>query len=777
MNREWRHASDRNWFLVAEGFTLAREHEIESLFAISNGNAGTRGSLEEGSLLSAPATFIAGIFRHPAAPGMVPELLNFPNWVGTKVWVNGSPLSMQEGHVLEHRRLLDLKQAILRREWRHKDLDGRITRFNSLRLASLSDRHILLQQIVLTAENYCPNFTIESSIELAPEFRPMLPPKWNVVTDANRTNLLPLALILRDGKVKAAVCIATKMVAQTWRCSEREVDFADQRVTERFRIQAGPGASCELHRVVAILTARQDKQPLETALGRSTAAASAGIGSLVSAHQAEWQKRWKAADVQIEGDDPMQLALRFAVYHLISAASPQDSRVSIGARALTGQAYKGHVFWDTEIYMLPFYCCTDPASARALLGYRYHTLPAAREKARAAGYRGAMYAWESADTGDEVTPGVAITPGGETIPVLNAEMEVHITADIAFAIWQYWNATGDNSFLLDFGAEIIIESARFWASRGRLESDGFYHIRHVIGPDEYHENVDDNAYTNLMAAWNLRRGADVADLLRTRWTDRWHQLAERLQLTEAEPIFWSKLADAMATGFDSGSLLYEQFAGYFEKDQIDLRTYEPRFTAVDVILGPKRVQQTNIVKQPDVVMAIYLLWDQFSPDVREANFRYYEPRTAHGSSLSPSIHAAVAARLGHMDLARKYLKQSAEVDLGNNMGNAAGGVHVAALGGLWQAAIFGFAGVQGCSDGVTLSPHLLSEWRRLSFPLQWGNHCLQISIEPEAIKVSTTGTSPVKVSISNGPALLATPNRNYIAVRQPNGWEAWRVLD
>ena len=252
--------------------------------------------------------------------------------------------------------------------------------------------------------------------------------------------------------------------------------------------------------------------------------------------------------MELEGDDTLQRALRFAEYHLISAANPEDEQVSIGARALTGEAYKGHVFWDTEIYMVPFFTFTDPPAARALLNYRYHTLPAAREKARAAGYRGAMYPWESADTGEETTPRHVIDPGGHVIEVLNGEMENHITADVAYAIWQYWNSTGDDEFLLNTGAEVILETARFWASRTTLENDGLYHIRHVIGPDEYHENVDDSAYTNLLAAWNLARGTEAATLLTARWPDRWADLSARLQLSRQEIAAWSRIASLMYRG-------------------------------------------------------------------------------------------------------------------------------------------------------------------------------------------------------------------------------------
>jgi len=772
------HAACENfskWLLVEDGFTLAREHEIESMFTVSNGNTGTRGSLEEGGQLSAPATFVAGIFTMPAVAGAVPELFTFPNWVGMKIFVNGSVLNVEECELLDHRRSLDLQQGTLCRVLRVRDSHGRITRLTSVRVASLADRQLLLQRLVVTAENYCLRLEIETTFELGRGIR-LASPGSKFEKDPKCPNVLPLSSVLADGRVAAGFCVVTQMMPLK-HDGERQVDITDERITERLRIEAGAEAECELHRFVSVFKARKDRDAIQASVSHSSASLAAGIWPALAAHKAEWCDRWKDADIEVEGDTALERALRFGSYHLISASNPEDDHVSIGARALTGHAYKGHVFWDTEIYMIPFYIHTHPESARALLGYRYHTLPAALEKARSAGFRGAMYAWESADTGQEVTPSVVITPTGEVLRVLNGEMEVHITADIAYAVWQYWNATGDEQFFLDSGAEIILQGARFWASRGQLESDGIYHIRGVIGPDEYHEDVDDNAFTNLMAAWALRRGADVVELLKGRWRDRWLQLADRIQLSESEVSLWPKLAHVMATGFNSSTLLFEQFAGYFSKEHVDLKQFEPRFAAVDVILGHERVRQTDIVKQADVVMAIYLLWNEFPPEVREANLRYYEPRTAHGSSLSPSIHALVAARLGDMPLARQYLKQAAEIDLGNTMGNAAGGVHAAAIGGLWQAMVFGFGNFSPNMDAITFQPHLLPEWTRVSFPVRWRDRQVRVSMEQDAFQLSIAGTDSLRIQTADSPELLAIPNRTYMTHREQNGWEAWQTLE
>lgn len=685
---------DPAWIIVEDGFVLTREHEIESLFAIGNGFVGTRGSLAEGSGLSAPATFVAGVFDNK--PGPVPSLVRAPDWMHLTGSIAGDPpLRLDSGIILEHRRTLDMRQGILWRHWRHRDVAGRITLIEGLRLTSLADRHLLLQSITLTPENYSGPVTIES------------------------------AALSRSVPIRSSSGIAGELVAAS-HIEHPEGSWmppssgGGEGAIDRWVLQVDMGRTYRLDRLACIHVSREsDRLDGPSAHERLQRAYEQGFEAAVEAHCREWRTRWETSDVVIDGDPAAQRAIRFALYHLISAANPQDEHVSIGARALTGAAYKGHVFWDTEIFMLPFFTLTYPEAARALLMYRHHTLPAARARAARLGYQGALYAWESADTGEDVTPQFVLTPTGEVVRILVAEEEHHIDADIAYAVWNYWQATSDERFLLDAGAEILFETARFWASRARREEDGRCHIRRVIGPDEYHESVDDNAYTNGMAQWNLEVGAEAAILLAERWPDRWRELSLRLGLGAEEPREWLRIARDLYLGLDPRTGLIEQFQGYFALEDIDLGAYEPRSAPMDLLLGRERIQRSKIVKQADVLMLLFLLWDRFPADVREANLRYYEPRTAHGSSLSPPVHAALAARLGDMELAKRYLQQTVEIDLTNRMGNAAGGVHAAALGGLWQAVVFGFAGVSLSADGPHLEPRLPEEWRRLRFTLSW----------------------------------------------------------
>ena len=287
---------------------------------------------------------------------------------------------------------------------------------------------------------------------------------------------------------------------------------------------------------------------------------------------------------------------------------------------------------------------------------------------------------EFADTGAEATPEQVVGPDGRIVDILCGKQEQHITADIAYAVWQDRQATGDEGFLLDAGAEILLETGRFWSSRAQPEADGFCHIRGVIGPDEYHEQIDDNAFTNVMARWNIWRALDVAGLLCERWPDRWASLSCRLGLGDTELAQWRTVAETMATGWNPETGLFEEFAGFFDLEKIDLAAYEGRSVPMDVVLGRERTQRSQVVKQADVVALLGLLPEEFPGESGVANFRFYEPRCGHGSSLSGAMHGLVAARLGYSELALRYFRQAVAIDLADTHTAIAAGLHVAALG-------------------------------------------------------------------------------------------------
>jgi kojibiose phosphorylase len=417
------------------------------------------------------------------------------------------------------------------------------------------------------------------------------------------------------------------------------------------------------------------------------------------------------------------------------------------------------VFWDTEVFVLPFYIWTHPPTARALLAYRHRTLPAARAKAARLGYAGALYAWESADTGVETTPDFVWLPDGTRLTILTGLQEHHIAADVAWAVVQYWQVTGDDEFVEDMGAEIVVETARFWASRTTLGDDGRRHVCEVIGPDEYHEGVDDNAYTNVMARWNLRAAGALCD--------RFPEVAARLGVTPAEREQWVDVAGSLVVLFDPGTSLFEQFDGFFALENIRAVDLAPRPFTGEMVVGVDRLRRTQVVKQADVLMLGVLLPDEVGPEVQAVNYRYYEPRTSHGSSLSPAMHSLVAARVGDLDDALSYFHLAGGVDLDNRMGNAADGVHIATMGGLWQAAVFGFGGVRADGAAVRIDPRLPPAWAGLTFPIQWRGTRISVAVHPESMELDLDG--PALVAVGGGPARSLDAGR-FVAVRRGDGW-------
>jgi trehalose/maltose hydrolase-like predicted phosphorylase len=388
-----------------------------------------------------------------------------------------------------------------------------------------------------------------------------------------------------------------------------------------------------------------------------------------------------------------------------------------------------------EIFKLPVYLHTWPDVARTLLLYRHHTLDGARRRARALGYRGACYAWESTVTGDDVTPTtIRLKTTGREVPIFTGSQQIHVTAGVAHAVWRYWEATRDAEFLRDAGVEILAETARFWASRC-IREGRHYHIRGVVGPDEYHHSVDDNAYTNWMARFNLERAVEGLDWMQRDFPQAWSELAERLGLAPDGPAAWSTVArELYCPGPDARGVI-EQFAGFFDLDEYRLPR-EDRFKApISRLFDWDRINRLRLIKQADVLMLLHLFPEAFPREVVAANYHYYEPITDHGSSLSPGIHAAVAARLDLREDAERYWRESLWLDLSNRMGNSALGVHPACMGATWQALVFGFLGVRFGDGGPVPAPgagaRLPSRWRAVSLALAWRGRTHRIAVTRE----------------------------------------------
>ena len=690
--------ADPSWRLEVDGTEPGREREVESWLTVGNGRTGTRGSLEEGSPQSQPAFYVAGIYGWHPQEQAGPELVRGPDWPHLRPGT-GTAAGPGEG-ASDLRRTLDLRHGVLFRE---------SPGFRTARFASLADRAL----VVLQADG-------------AAAADPPVPPATGAVEAVEAE--------VHGGRVE--LCVQGRGGAPVWFAMSTEA--SEGRTT----------------RLVAVNRDGPARAALDQAL-------SAGTAHLLARHRRAWRQRWVDADVVVHGDRRAQRELRFALYHLIIAADPESDRASVGARSLSGPGYRGHVFWDTEIFLLPFYIWTHPETARALLAYRYRTLPAARAKAARMGYAGALYAWESADTGEEVTPDFIWLPDGTRLTILTGVQEHHVAADVAWAVWHYWQVTGDDRFVEDMGAEIVVETARFWASRAVVGDDGRHHIREVIGPDEYHEGVDDDVFTNVLARWNLR----AADAL----CDRFPAVAARLDVEPGEREQWGAVAAGLVELFDPDTRLYEQCEGFFSLDDERAVDIAPRPFTGELVLGVERLRRTQVVKQADVLLLGVLLPDEVRPDVQEANYRYYEPRTSHGSSLSPAMHALVAARVGDLDDAVAYFHLAGGVDLDNRMGNAADGVHIATMGGLWQAAVFGFGGVRADGDAVRIDPRLPPVWDGLTFPVHWRGTRISVDVRSDGLTLDLDG--PAQVAVGSGAPVGLDAGR-FVARREGQGWSA-----
>ena len=461
--------------------------------------------------------------------------------------------------------------------------------------------------------------------------------------------------------------------------------------------------------------------------------------SLLAEHRAGWARRWADAEVSISGAPADELAARFAVFNLLNAA-PDFGEAAVGPRGLTGHGYGGHVFWDADVYVLPALAAISPDSARAMLEYRIRRLPAARAAADALGLDGARFPWESADDGTDVTPRNVRGPTGKVIPIRTGDQEEHIVADVAWAAHEYACWAGDEPFLHGDGRALIVDTARYWASRVRVDGAGRGHLHGLIGPDEYHEGVDDNAFTNVMARWNLRRAA---------------ALAEDSGEHRADAVAWRNLADGLVDGWDPEHGLYEQFAGYWDLEPLLADEVARRPFAADLLLGRARVAGSQLIKQADVVLLHHLVPGEVRPGSLLANLAYYEPRTTHGSSLSPAIHAALLARADQPDQALEIFRLAARLDLDDLTGTTADGLHLATMGGVWQALAYGFLGLRPHRDHLDIDPCLPDAWQGLGLGFRFHGAPVHIRADHESVRVSCD--EPIAVRVSGGTTERCTP--------------------
>lgn len=724
--------------LAADGWTIV-EHtppeslgHAETLFTIGNGSLGVRGTFEEGAPGESRATFMHRVWDD--MPVNVTELVNLPAWLGFDVWVGGRRLRLDEGQLSQYERTLNLRDGLLTRSftWR-ADASAPAVRFVFERFIDLTAPH--RSYVRMSAEALDADAPLRVRLPLDAHVENTGLVHLDVESQAADADSTELLVSTRSTRTRVGVACRVSLDAPAGSARAKGTD-ADGTPASEHELNLPAGERATITKYVAIVPDLDAPYPLATARAEAAAASALGWDALLAAHDAAWAAVWAGCDIEITGDDEAQVAVRYNMFQLLIAAPRFTERASIGAKTLSGFGYRHHAFWDTETFMLPMFTYTAPQLARNMLLYRWHGLDSARAKARDNGFSGAQFPWESAADGSEVTPTWVTHYADRTrlVRIWTGDIEIHITADIAYAVLEYWRVSGDTAFMREHGAEIVLDGATFYATAATRGDDGRYHFRNVIGPDEYHEHVDDNAYTNYLAAWHLRTAAELLDWLREDDPAKASELTASLGLDAAMLARWADVGSNLYLPQDPATGVMEQFHGYFSLTDADpdLMRDPARTTSIQQLYGIEETNLTQVLKQPDVLMLAYLLPDLFTPEQLAANYAYYDPRTdhEHGSSLGPSVSAVMACRAGDPQRGYEHFMRAARADLFDVRHNASDGIHGASAGGLWQAIVFGFAGLKVTGDGYTTDPALPAGWRRLVFTFSHGGRRTRVAIEP-----------------------------------------------
>lgn len=704
-------------------------NKYATLMAAGNGYLGLRACHEEAYSDQARGMYLAG-FYHRASAIETTELVNLPDVLQMRIELDGENFTLLSGTILDYRRELNYANGELLRRVEWRAANGKRYLIECRRFLSAARRSLICSRIAITPLDDGASITLSTGIDATQtnSGRQHLDETSVRVFEQRYLQGSYRALDGSNEVVISSFCAVSPETSSSFFAKNR-------RLTQHCTAEIPQGGTFELVKTTWVASSLDaDYRPEgcgALSLASLVACVELGYDRLLAESSARWRDMWQRSRVVVDSDNARdQHALDFALYHLFAMTPTHGERCSIAAKGLTGEGYKGHIFWDTEVFLLPFHLMTQPQVARSLLSYRWHNLAGARAKAVKNGYAGALFPWESAWSGEEETPEFAAINirTGLRQKVASALAEHHLVADIAWAVESYYQATGDEAFMRERGVELLTETARFWISR-TVEVNGRLELHDVIGPDEYTEHVNNNAYTSYLAHYNVELALRYAN---DDWA--WRRQAEdflaRLRLPQPDD-----------------RQLIEQDDTFFSKPTIDLTKYKMQQGTQAILLDYSRaeVNEMQILKQADVVMLCYMLPWRFTPRQHEANLDYYEPRTIHDSSLSKAIHGVVAARCGRAEQAWQFWQQACLIDLGDEPHSCDDGIHAAATGAIWLGAVQGFAGLSVQRGELHLNPCLPQALRSIALPFYWQGERIELTVTQRQISLSKTSVKPLVI--------------------------------
>ncbi|MCD6133388.1 MAG: glycoside hydrolase family 65 protein [Deltaproteobacteria bacterium] len=755
---------DDSWLIKENKWEHSLQNIHEALFSLGNGYLGVRAVLEEIPLGAMPGTYIAGVYDKMFS--QVAELVNLPNPFNFTATAEGEKIALGIMDVLKHQRILNLKKGLLLRHTLYQSSKEHRFDYQCLRFVSMKNKNTGVMQIALTPLDSACEIDINTQIDTSVYNGPIL-------TEGQKRHFRIKELgQFRNAGYLLVQTPEKKHTIVYWSGLYYEINGRKILAKDSIlKIKLKKGQTIIFTKIFCIKCFPSQSKIVKhkrEAFKKFYKVLHTEFDVLVEEHIKSWEKLWQKAGILVEGKADLQQNIRFNIYHMLICAPADNGFSSIGARTLTGEGYRGHIFWDAEIFLMPFYLFTMPKIAKNILLYRCSRLKRAREIAKKLKFRGIMFPWESADTGEEETPAWARDIDGSITKVYTHKMEHHITADIAYAVYNYFIATGDERFMERYGYEVLFETARFWVSRAEYNKEkNRYEINHVIGPDEFHVNVNNNAYTNMMAKWNLTVARKMFYKIREDAPSVSQRLQRKLKLKCEEVKNWKKVASLISINMNKEGVI-EQFDGYFKLKKVILtETDENGMPVLPRGLKIKELAKTQLVKQADTLMLLYLLSDNFDLKTKKVNYDFYIKRTLHKSSLSPSIHSILALECRDLHRAYDLFNVSLCIDINNLYGNTKDGIHGACLGGTWQAIVFGFAGISIKEERLFIDPRMPRSWKRMIFSLFWKGKRLKLDLTNESIKLRAVSSKEEEIEIGIFDKLTSIrTNEDYVFERE-----------